>query len=281
MQLNRAWTLLLPACVLGAAPATFPLAWGEQGHRIACEIAVRRLSGEAQAIVTELLRPEGAALPDVCTWADTVRGTTHAHTSAYHYINLPRTGEGVDMARDCAHPEQRCVVWAIQHYARILADRAKPVAERREALKFVAHFVGDLHQPLHVSFADDRGGNQTRVEFFGDAGRPGRPRDLHSVWDTRILMRAGAQWQPWAVRLHEQITADEAKAWETLDVIAWANEAFALTTRFVYGQLPADGRITDAYYTPALRHSEVQLQKAGVRLAFLLNRAAANTLSFP
>ncbi|MGH7471998.1 MAG: S1/P1 nuclease [Longimicrobiales bacterium] len=277
----RARLVLLSICALGAAPVTLASFWGEEGHRIACEIAVRRISPGAQVLVAELLKPEALTLPDICTWADTVRGSTHPQTSAYHYINLPRTTEAVDMARDCAHPEQRCVIWAIQHYAGILADSARPAQDRREALKFVAHFVGDLHQPLHVSFADDRGGNQTRVEFFGDAGRPGRPRDLHSVWDTRILTRAGVQAQPWATRLNEQIPADEAKRWETLDVVAWANEAFALTTRFVYGQLPADGRISDEYYTPALRHSESQLQKAGVRLAFLLNRIAANTLVFP
>jgi hypothetical protein len=138
-----------------------------------------------------------------------------------------------------------------------------------------------LHQPLHVSYADDLGGNQTRVSFFGDAGRPERPRDLHSVWDTRILTRAGAQWQPWAVRLDQAIVAEDAAKWGTLDVVAWANESFAVTTSFVYGRLPADRRIDDEYYTPALRHAETQLQKAGVRLAHVLNRVAANTLSFP
>jgi hypothetical protein len=255
--------------------------WSEEGHRIVCEIAARRLSPRAQTLVSELLSPEAQSLPSVCTWADSVRSTTHRYTSAYHYINLPRGARTVELARDCADSEKRCVIWAIENYARVLADRTRPVAERKEALKFVAHFVGDLHQPLHVSYADDQGGNLTGVEFFGDAGRPGRPRDLHSVWDSRILTRAGAQWQPWAARLSQAIAADNARRWETLDVVAWANESFTITSGFIYGRLPADGRIADDYYRPALAHAETQLQKAGVRLAHVLNRVAANALSFP
>jgi nuclease S1 len=247
--------------------------WGEEGHRIVCEIAAQRLSAAGRALVSELLAPESQTLPGICTWADSVRSTTHRQTSAYHYINLPRGAQTVDLARDCADVEKRCVIWAIEHYARILADRSKPLGERCEALKFVAHFVGDLHQPLHVSYADDQGGNLTRVEFFGDAGRPDRPRDLHSVWDTRILTRAGAQWQPWAARLGQAITPEDARRWETIDVIGWANESYAITSGFIYARLPADRRISDDYYAPALQQAEVQLQKAGVRLAYLLNRS--------
>ena len=272
--------VLFATSVVSAAALSAGM-WGEEGHRIVCEIATRRLTPEAQAMVSEVLGADAKSLPGVCTWADSVRSTTHQQTAAYHYVNLPRDAKTLDLSRDCADAQKRCVVWAIQNYARVLADRSKPIEERREALKFVVHFVGDLHQPLHVSFADDLGGNQTRVEFFGDAGRAGRPRDLHSVWDNRILMRAGAQWQPWAQRLNESIPAEDARRWETLDVVGWANESYALTTSFVYGQLPADGKIADEYYQPALRHSESQMQKGGVRLAHLLNRTAANALAFP
>jgi hypothetical protein len=263
---------------LSTAPITLAALWGEEGHRIVCEIAVRRLTPEASALVTQLLAPERQTLPGICTWADSVRSGTHSHTSAYHYINLPRGAEAVDLARDCADVEKRCVIWAIQHYARILADRGQPDAERREALKFVSHFVGDLHQPLHVSYADDLGGNRTRVEFFGEAGRR---RDLHSVWDTRILSRAGAAAVPWAQRLDQAINSEESRGWQTLDVVGWANESYKLTVDVVYGRLPSDSAIGDDYYRSALRVAEVQLQKAGVRLAHVLNRAAADTLLFP
>jgi hypothetical protein len=257
-------------------------AWGAEGHRIVCEIAWQRLTPEARWFVIDLLRNE----PDpifarTCTWADEVRPTTHRHTAAYHYINIPAGVAGVDLARDCGNVEQRCIVWAIHHYAGILTDRRRPQAERNEALKFVAHFVGDLHQPLHTGRPEDLGGNRVQVNFFGDTGTAERPTNLHGVWDSAILRKANLTWPESAHRLNEQIDSLDVQRWETLDVIGWTNESYHIADGFGYAQLPADRFIGNRYFRPALGFSEVRLQQAGVRLAHLLNQAAAGTLSLP
>jgi nuclease S1 len=268
-----------------AAVATVPErahAWGVEGHRIACEITWQRLTPEARWMVTELLRGEAdPVFARTCSWADEVRPTTHRHTAAYHYINIPAGAAGMDWQRDCGDPERRCVTWAIDHYARILNDRRRPHAERNEALKFVAHFVGDLHQPLHAGRPEDLGGNRIPVNFFGDTGRKDRPLNLHVVWDVSILRRAGLTWPASAALLDAQITDADLARWQTKDLVGWTDESFRIADRFVYPELPGDGFIGNRYFRPALGYSEVQLQKAGVRLAYLLNHIAAGTLRLP
>ena len=268
---------VLVVFLLLAIPST-ARAWGGDGHRIVCEIAWQRLTPEAKTMVTDLLRGDEFPLfAESCSWADEVRRTTHEHTYNYHFINSPAGVAGMDWARDCGDPAKRCAPWAIRHFAQVLADRSAAPVERQEALKFLAHFVGDLHQPLHAGRPEDLGGNRVQVDFFGDRGTEERPRNLHSVWDSGILRRGGMTPDD-AAALAAAIVEDEAEMWATTDVRSWANESYRLSEEFVYGRLPADGRIRNAYFLPALGISRAQLMKGGVRLAHLLNAAAAGTL---
>jgi hypothetical protein len=272
-------SLVVAALALGPERAH---AWGAEGHYIVCEIAWQRLSPEARRMVRDLTRTEPQPVfARTCVWADEVRSTTHRHTAAYHYINIPADADTVDLRRDCGNPERRCVTWAIHHYARILADRARPHRERSEALKFVAHFVGDLHQPLHAGRPEDLGGNRVPANFFGHTGTEERPLNLHSVWDSWILRQAGHTWPDAALWLDRQITPEDARRWQTLDVVGWTYESFRIADDFAYPRLPADGYIGNPYHRPALGYSEARLQQAGVRLAYLLDHIAAGTLRLP
>lgn len=178
------------------------------------------------------------------------------------------------MARDCAAPK-RCAPWAIVHFGRVLGDAKADRTARVEALKWVLHFVGDLHQPLHAGRPGDRGGNSVAVDFFGDRGNDDRRNNLHSVWDSQMLRRANMRWPDTSNHLFRQLAEDEAKIWETLDVTEWANESFRIDEEFVYGKLDSAGRIRNAYYKPALGIVEAQIMKGGVRLAHLINSIAA------
>lgn len=269
------------ACLLLGA-SQHPSAWGGEGHGIICEIAWQRLAPETRTFVMRLLRREARPMFSAsCTWADQARDTTHPKTATYHYADVPAGVAGFDMARDCADPTRRCAVWAIDHYARILADPKRSAAVRRNALKFVAHLVGDLHQPLHVGRPGDRGGNEITVTFFEDAGTRERPLTLHRVWDVEILRRAQLREPDTARRLNARISDAEAAEWGTLDIIAWANDAYRVADRFAYPAVPADGALDNGYYRPALGHAHVLMQQAGVRLAYLLNRVAAGSLELP
>lgn len=273
------------AAALVAAP---PLAaWSANAHEILCEITWRRLSPAGKRLVGELRRADpqpGRTFSASCAWADRVRhrSGSHPHTAAYHYVNVPAGAAGVDPQRDCP-PPRRCVTWAIDHYAARLADRSLAKRERAEALKFVAHFVGDVHQPLHVGRAADRGGNTIAVDFLGDFGSCGRgkERNLHQVWDRNLLEHARMRWPDTAVALDRAITPEQVRSWSAGGPIEWANESHRANATFVYA-LPEPvercGRpfrpITPAYADRAVAMVRERLQQSGIRLARLIDAAA-------
>ena len=283
-MLGERWcvSLLVPAAaaIVLSAPAE-NARWGREGHKIVCEIAWRRLDPEGRQLVSDLRRHDPSeTFADSCTWADAVRYTTHRHTRTYHYINVPTGSHGVDMERDCGHTTRRCLPWAIRHYAIALQDRSQTGATRAEALRFLGHFVGDLHQPMHVGRLEDRGGNSIDVELEFASDYVRRNLSLHTVWDITFLCHAGITWPGSVLELDRGITQRQAASWGNFDVLGWTNEAYRLDEEFAY-QLPAGGEIDPAYYDRAVEISRIQLQRAGVRLAFLLNAAAAGTLGFP
>jgi hypothetical protein len=257
------------AANLAAAPAW---GWGATGHQIVGEIAWRHLDSKAQAEVARLLAGDDETLAYASTWADRVR-SDHAYdwASPLHYINGPQGAEDLDLARDCAEP-RGCVVGAIERFRAVLADPDAPLAERREALKWVAHFVGDVHQPLHASYAEDRGGNRLLVTFFGE------PVNLHYLWDNSIISRylggwwKFRSWKGWAERLDACTTTQEMRAWADSTPLDWADESFDLARSHAYAARAGDD-LAESYYYRNLPVVELRLRQAGVRLAAVLNQA--------
>jgi hypothetical protein len=219
----------------------------------------------------------GASFAESCLWADRVRSTTHRETSAYHYINVPAGAAGPNLARDCGDPARRCAPWAIHHYARILAEPAAGPLARAEALKFLTHFIGDIHQPLHAGRPEDLGGNDIRVDFFGARSTRGDSLNLHSVWDSAILDRGGLAWPDSVTALSVEITTEDAAAWETPDIMAWVNESYRTSEHLAY-RLPRPGSIDADYFERGLAASRIAIKRAAVRLAWVLNRVAAGKL---
>ena len=176
-------------------------AWGGQGHRLVGLIAADRLTPVAKQNVAWLL--DGQTLEDVASWPDTITGE-QVQTSYWHYLNIAPDATGYDRDRDC--PKQPgveagsrsdrwrdCVVDRIAYWEERLANPKLDRADRATALKFVVHFIGDLHQPFHA-LGVGRGGNDIKVRVFGqsDCGNdPARPSpcNLHSVWDSRLIAR--------------------------------------------------------------------------------------------
>ena len=233
--------------------------WGPDGHRITGYIAERLLSPRARAAVHELLGEE--SLADVSTWADQIQRQRRA-TSPLHYANVKPGSDGFELERDC--PEQGCVVSAIIKYSHVLRDKKASRSEKIEALKFVVHFVGDIHQPLHVSHARDKGGSDIKVSFFEDS------TTLHSVWDSGLIRRTKKGWPEYAKDLAGTITAQQLDEWNTLDPAAWATESYRLAVSNAYA-IPKDGRISQAYFEKNIPVVNERLSMAGVRLAALLN----------
>lgn len=133
------------------------------------------------------------------------------------------------------------------------------------ALKFLVHFVGDIHQPMHAGRAVDRGGNDVKVDFFYDR------TNLHVVWDELLIRRARSPWREYAAELHRRITPQKAAQWRrNMDVGEWAMESARLAASHAY-PVPRDGQLGEAYFDRNRPVVEERLSMAGVRLAAVLN----------
>lgn len=259
---------ILCASVLGPARVW---AWGREGHRIVALIAADRLTPAARAQVADLLGPDvPGAMEAVSTWADEIRDE-RPETERWHFVDVEISTAGYDAARDC--PGGNCVVAQIRKDERLVAEAGLPSSARAEALRFLIHFVGDIHQPLHCADHHDRGGNDVRVMLGGEE------TNLHAVWDTTVVAALGDDPAAVSALLEARITPQQARAWSRGGPADWANESFAIAKRTIYGPLLAAEEEGKAIQLPddyAVRERPVaaeQLEKAGVRLAMLLNRA--------
>jgi nuclease S1 len=207
-------------------------------------------------------------LADVSTWADQIR-VQRPETAPWHYVNIPvhpapAEPSGYVATRDC--PNEACVVAKIEQFERVLADRQASERERLEALKYLIHFIGDMHQPLHASNNNDRGGNDVTVTFMG------RQTNLHAVWDSGIVEPAvKGDERGYAMQLTRNITQAEFTQWSQGNPVSWANEAHDVATSLVYGELQHAGALPGSYEAQALPVVNEQLERAGVRLAKVLN----------
>lgn len=263
--------------VLLLAFASTAQAWSKQGHQLVGELAERGLTPAARAEVQRLLAGEAEpSLAAVSTWADEIRAASrtpqgHAlgeRSSRWHYVNFRDEGCRYAPEREC--PGGDCVVGAIEAQAAVLADRTRSDEDRRHALKFLVHFVGDAHQPLHAGFAHDRGGNHFQVQYRG-TGAPagGQGTNLHGVWDYWLLQSAGLD-NPDYVRKLLAIDPPPPADGQARD---WVLESCRLIAS--EGVYPTSRRrvLHDDYLETHRPTAETRLRQAGLRLAALLNQA--------
>lgn len=244
-------------------------AWGDIGHRIVAELAWRQLDPSARAEVERLLKADGDdSLADVASWPDQLRNDPNNKelgkaTAKLHYMDFVDGHCVYVKPVDCKDGE--CVVGGLEKYVAILGDRHKSNAERAEALKFVVHFVGDVHQPLHAGNRDDKGGNDYQVQFDGKGS------NLHKVWDSSMLYTRDLQAPAYADRLAAEGPVTLPKPIPPLDnpYAQWAEESCSIVA--AKGFYPDNHAIDDAYVAKYLPVAETRLRLAGKRLADLLN----------
>lgn len=245
-------------------------AWGLNGHEIAGKLAESRLTPEAKAAVKRLLE-EGETLAEASTWADRVGRDAVPESSPWHYVNVPITEPRYD-AKFC-EAQKGCVVSKIKDFRKVLADRDAPVQDRRQALRFLAHFVEDIHMPLHVGHNDDKGGNTTQVRFLDQP----KGTNLHRIWDSAILDHAGLSDDAWVAKLREIITPEAVEEWSRGGVEDWANESLAYA-KLAYQKpkgsekpLRSGTKLDQRYVDDAMPIVRKRLAQSGVRLANELN----------
>ncbi|CAL5029604.1 unnamed protein product [Urochloa decumbens] len=274
--------LLLLHVLLVTVAATAPAAdaWGKDGHYMVCKIAEGFLTDEASTAVKALL-PGWARgdLAETCLWADKQR-FRYRWSSPLHFADNPGDCK-FDYARDCHNTKgekDMCVVGAINNYTAALKDSSTPF-DPTESLMFLAHFVGDVHQPLHCGNADNLGGNTIKLHWYR------RQSNLHKVWDVEVIETAMKDFYNddrstmiEAIKLNiTEEWSNEEKQWEACRSRAktcadkYAMESAQLGCK-AYEGVEQDSILEDDYFFAALPVVQKRIAQGGVRLAAILNK---------
>jgi nuclease S1 len=236
--------------------------WFDKGHRIVALIAQANLTAEARKKIEEIL-PGKMTLADAAIWPDH-EGRSIRDFDPLHYVIIPENAGGYDQERDC--PARNCMVEALKWFLAVVSDKNAPIIVRRLALYYVAHLVGDMHQPLHAGQAKDRGGVDLPVSYRGET------TNLHFFWDTNLVELETGTEEEVANRLAANITEEERLKWQAGDPIQWTNESLMLVRSHAYNTGPS-GELSDDYVEKARPIVRIRLVQAGLRLAWLLNNA--------
>ncbi|HUE65947.1 MAG TPA: S1/P1 nuclease [Rhizomicrobium sp.] len=256
----------LPNSIILAALLLAPIqafGWGAEGHEVVAGVAFREMTPAARRQVAGLLGSE-TMLVEQSNWADEIKDQRR-DTALWHFVNIPLHAPAFVSQRDCAAGD--CVVAQIEADVQTLRNRKLDANARAQALMFLIHFVADVHQPLHVEDNDDRGGNEVRVQV-------GRERaNLHRVWDADIVKALGFDPDRVAADIERSITPAQRAAWTRGTAADWANEAHAIARDQVYPPLGRARylRLPRDYAWREAPVARMQLARAGVRLAWLLN----------
>jgi len=261
--------------------------WGNIGHEAVGAVAQQLLNKDVDTIVSTLLASDSGSMSTAATWADQIkRESGYTWSEELHYIDTPDKECGFDPVKDC--PSSKCVSGAIKNYtARV--TKTQDVDAQTEALKFLIHFVGDIHQPLHVAFASDRGGNSIKGHFFTYED------NLHSIWDTYIIEDrikndfggSNSDYIDYLVGLATGDWSSSVQSWMTHEVEqpdTWAVESAAAACKYAYvdtnNQYISSGfTLADDYYQRSVPVIENLLVKAGARLAAVLNKEFSSYLA--
>jgi hypothetical protein len=250
------YTALLLICTVAL------LSWGVTGHRTIAKIAENHLTLKTQLAIKQLLGKE--TLADVATWADELRNDqAYKFTSAYHYVNLP-TGLTFDqfVAAIKALPVDNAYK-IILRCEMDIADPNKSKSDKVTALKFLVHIIGDIHQPMHVSHAEDRGGNDIGITFNGANS------NLHSLWDSGLIDEEGLSYDKLAVA-YDTATPEQIKKWQSDNLLIWLWESYQVA-EILYKEAAENPKFEKDYYEGHLPTVQSRILKGGIRLAGVLN----------
>jgi S1/P1 Nuclease len=250
-------------------------AWGPAGHRIVAMIAQQNIKPQTRTKIKQILGPN-VTLASVATYADAVRDR-FPHTYNNHFVDIPKTLNDYVATRDCHEDPEKgdCVLAALERFRGEALNPNESIGRRRFALKFIVHLIGDMHQPLHCSDDDDRGGNDVKVKWFGaDA-------NLHRVWDSKIIENADLSDEDFADTLLVDLTPQEINDLKRGNLLSWALEAHTLARTSAYKntnntELSKDKdadqqKLGSDYYDKNWAVVDKQLLRGGMRLARVLD----------
>ncbi|XP_062162295.1 endonuclease 1 isoform X2 [Alnus glutinosa] len=285
------WSPFWPVFLLGFALVIGRGAqgWSKEGHIMTCRIAQDLLGSEALEAVRNLLPHNvNGDLSALCTWPDQIRHWyKYRWTSPLHFIDTPDNDCTFGYERDC-HDQHgvadMCVAGAIQNFTSQLVHYKEGSADRRynmtEALLFLSHFMGDIHQPMHVGFTSDEGGNTINLRWFR------RKSNLHHVWDRDIVLTALSDYyekdmdlllEAIQANFTDGIWSSDVTSWEHCEdihscVTKWAGESINIACKWGYKGVESGTTLSDDYFDSRMPIVMKRIAQGGVRLAMILNR---------
>lgn len=234
--------------------------WGQTGHRTVGEIASKYLTSKTKRKIRKLLK--GQSLAFVSTFADEIKSDRkYSAFYTWHFINMPMDSNYEDSKKN----PKGDLVTGIKKCLEVIQDKDSTTKDKAFYLKMLVHLIGDLHQPLHIGLEEDRGANRFNVKWFG------QKTNLHSVWDTKMIEGFNMSYIELAKNA-EELSKEQVKAIKEGTLINWVDETHKLTKK-VYASAKKDENLRYKYSYDYLTTVRKQLQKAGIRLAKVLNDA--------
>lgn len=232
--------------------------WGKTGHRVVSKLAQQYLTTKAQKEIDILL--DGASLVSISTYGDEIKSNPkYKALRPWHYINLPLDESYANAKKN----PKGDVVMAIKKCIAKVKDQNEHKNERAFYLKLLVHFIGDLHQPMHVGRKEDRGGNSIRLQWFG------KTSNLHRLWDSHLIDSHGMNATQLLGDL-EELSPKLIKEIQNQSLEQWVNESQALA-KIIYENTTSNSKLGEEYQSRYLPLLKIQLQRGGLRLAAQLN----------
>ncbi|MEZ4817101.1 MAG: S1/P1 nuclease [Flavobacteriaceae bacterium] len=232
--------------------------WGPTGHRTVGKIAENYLTPEVAHLIDEIL--DGQSLALVSTFADEIRSDSrYKEFAPWHYVNFPFDSTYEDSPKS----EKGDIVVAIKKCISILKNKETSKEDKAFYVKLLVHFIGDLHQPLHIGLADDKGGNTFQVQWFDEG------TNLHWVWDEKIIEQFGMSYTELTENT-QKLSAEELENIKKGTIEDWMYEGRALCED-VYAHTKVGEKLSYEYMYRYAHIVRYQLQKGGIRLAQVLN----------
>jgi hypothetical protein len=234
------------------------LDWGKTGHRVVGEFAEQNLTKRAQRKIDKILN--GQSLAFVSTYADDIKSDSrYKKYDVWHYVNFPLDKNYGDQPTD----EKGDIIKGIQECIAVLKNPNTNESDQAFYLKLLVHFIGDLHQPMHIGQAEDKGGNDIQVQWFGKGS------NLHRVWDSEMIDGYDMSYTELTENLPAISNEEKAKIMQS-DLMDWVAETRE-TTKKVYASVQSGDKLGYNYSYDYFETVRTQLQKAGLRLAKVLN----------
>ena len=240
-------------------------AWWDKAHRMVCDEAYKLLSVPAKKFVDPLIKEHGS-YGTACLWADWVKNEDRQNTRSWHYINLPDSEQNTYKA-SC--PENGCLIYAFHKQIKVLNNRSKSFRERAEAVWFIGHFVGDVHQPMHAGYPEDRGGNDHKLKF-----PDGTSTNMHSVWDGQIIEHMDSLFgEQYLLKNVSRKIGKFINNPQSTEFESWAQESRDIAMQGSVGYRNNELKIvTDEYLENHFEIVQERIALGAIRLSQVLNR---------